>query len=170
MAQFPNKVNLLTVDDDKFDPAARSAAFPAWATTKSVLSRGGKVSEKPDAETGSLERPAFSDIIWPKRPCVGWPCTSSPLFVMPRDFHRNVKRENPIFFEGITPRLLFTLILLEEPPYVNVATSAMLNRNFPPPNAARLERLAPIDIAIHLVKRFREHPSECCGRRIYCCA
>lgn len=32
-----------------------------------------------------------------------------------------------------------TPILLEEPPYVNVATSAMLNRNFPPPNAARLE-------------------------------
>lgn len=53
VAQFPNEANLLMVDDDKFHPAARSAALFPPGDNEIAASRGAKVSEKPDAETGS---------------------------------------------------------------------------------------------------------------------
>lgn len=146
---------------------ARSAGFSRWATTKSVLRAVGRCSEKPDAETGSREARHFPTSF--RRNGHAWAGQThlSPLFTVSREFSRE-RRRNPPSSTGDSPRDTDRTDILEEPPYVDVAASAMLNRNFPP-RMPPVFRLAPTSRSSWRNVP-EDTPSECRRRRIRCCS
>lgn len=111
VAQFPNEANLLMVDDDKFNPT--SPLFPLGKNEISA-SRGGKVSEKPDAETG-LSREREAGIFRPSfgRNGHAWAGQThiSPLFERAPRFSRGWLEREIYFLHRNHPAILFTLIL-----------------------------------------------------------
>lgn len=118
----------------------------------------------------ALERPAFSDIIWPKRPCVGWPNTPRRFSPSSRVFLQERKVRYAFFFERFIPQYCshryFRRTTLRRCRGVSHAEP-----KFPSTSAARLETRSDIAVKHPLVKRPRgPSPRNAVDRRVYFCS
>jgi len=83
----------------KFNPTTRSVAFPQ-GNSEITTPCSGKVSEKPDVETGSREAGIFRHHL-AETAMRGLAKHISPLFTVPYDFYKN---EKFMFLVGIISR------------------------------------------------------------------